>query len=82
VSNSFALGSKTFNQVLFAIELTGVSWDFGALVFNNVVIVSYRVRAVEVMLTEGGRRRLERVRNGARVLQRTTTVRAIMRCRV
>ncbi|ORY02281.1 hypothetical protein BCR34DRAFT_591970 [Clohesyomyces aquaticus] len=32
--------SKTFNQVLFAIELTGVSWDFGPLVFNNVVITS------------------------------------------
>ncbi|KAL1600525.1 hypothetical protein SLS60_006911 [Paraconiothyrium brasiliense] len=40
VSNSFALGSKTFNQVLFAIELTGVSWDFGPLVFDNVVITS------------------------------------------
>ncbi|KAF1979363.1 hypothetical protein BU23DRAFT_586592 [Bimuria novae-zelandiae CBS 107.79] len=40
VTNSFALGSKTFNQVLFAIELTGVSWDFGPLVFNNVVITS------------------------------------------
>lgn len=40
VSNSFALGSKTFNQAIFAIELTDVSWDFGALVFNNVVIVS------------------------------------------
>jgi hypothetical protein len=35
------LGTKNFNQVLFAIELTGVSWDFGALVFNNVVIVSF-----------------------------------------
>jgi hypothetical protein len=43
VSDSFALGSKTFNQVLFAIELTGVSWDFGALVFRNVVIVSMAV---------------------------------------
>ncbi|KAF2449860.1 hypothetical protein P171DRAFT_469786 [Karstenula rhodostoma CBS 690.94] len=39
-SNSFALGSKTFNQAIFAIELTGVSWDFGALAFNNVVITS------------------------------------------
>lgn len=43
-TDSFALGSKTFNQVLFAIELTGVSWDFGALVFNNVVIVSRSMR--------------------------------------
>ncbi|KAF2476907.1 uncharacterized protein BDR25DRAFT_208653 [Lindgomyces ingoldianus] len=40
VQDSFALSSKTFNQVLFAIELTSVSWDFGPLVFNNVVITS------------------------------------------
>ncbi|KAF2114430.1 hypothetical protein BDV96DRAFT_647136 [Lophiotrema nucula] len=40
VTDTFALNSKTFNQVLFAIELTGVSWDFGALVFNNVVVTS------------------------------------------
>lgn len=43
VTDTFALGSKTFNQALFAIELTGVSWDFGPLVFNNVVIVSLLV---------------------------------------
>ncbi|KAF1996536.1 hypothetical protein P154DRAFT_311205 [Amniculicola lignicola CBS 123094] len=40
VSNDFALSSKTFNQAIFAIELTGVSWDFGPLVFSNVVITS------------------------------------------
>ncbi|KAF2183014.1 hypothetical protein K469DRAFT_635432 [Zopfia rhizophila CBS 207.26] len=40
VTDSFALNSKTFNQALFAIELTGVSWDFGPLTFNNVVITS------------------------------------------
>lgn len=33
--------SKSFNQVLFAIELTGVSWDFGPLEFKNIVIVSH-----------------------------------------
>jgi hypothetical protein len=33
-------GSKTMNQVLMAIELTGVSWDFGPLEFDNVVIVT------------------------------------------
>ncbi|KAI1075544.1 hypothetical protein F5B20DRAFT_559342 [Whalleya microplaca] len=40
VTDSFALASKSFNQVLFAIELTGVSWDFGELAFTNVVITS------------------------------------------
>ncbi|KAF2656216.1 hypothetical protein K491DRAFT_597371 [Lophiostoma macrostomum CBS 122681] len=40
VTDSFALNGKTFNQVLFAIELTGVSWDFGALAFKDVVITS------------------------------------------
>lgn len=39
--------SKSFNQVLFAIELTGVSWDFGPLEFKNIVIVS-RLRSVFV----------------------------------
>ncbi|KAI0129615.1 hypothetical protein BJ170DRAFT_617007 [Xylariales sp. AK1849] len=40
VTDTFALASKSFNQVLFAIELTGVSWDFGQLAFNNVKITS------------------------------------------
>ncbi|ORY63389.1 uncharacterized protein BCR38DRAFT_516698 [Pseudomassariella vexata] len=40
VSDTFALASKSFNQVLFAIELTGVSWDFGPLEFKNVKITS------------------------------------------
>ncbi|KAL1635795.1 hypothetical protein SLS56_001490 [Neofusicoccum ribis] len=39
-TDTFALASKSFNQVLFAIELTGVSWDFGALEFKNVVITA------------------------------------------
>ncbi|KAI0126090.1 hypothetical protein BJ170DRAFT_459908 [Xylariales sp. AK1849] len=39
-TDSFALADKSFNQVLFAIELTGVSWDFGQLTFENVVITS------------------------------------------
>ncbi|KAK9792776.1 hypothetical protein SCARD494_06644 [Seiridium cardinale] len=39
-TDSFALASKSFNQVLFAIELTGVNWDFGQLAFNNVKITS------------------------------------------
>ncbi|KAF1958365.1 hypothetical protein CC80DRAFT_469354 [Byssothecium circinans] len=40
VRNSFALGGKTFNQAIFAIELTSVTWDFGALVWRDVVITS------------------------------------------
>ncbi|KAI1453102.1 hypothetical protein F4805DRAFT_444716 [Annulohypoxylon moriforme] len=40
VTNSFALGSKSFNQALFAIELYDVSWNFGQLAFSNVVITS------------------------------------------
>ncbi|KAI1846659.1 hypothetical protein JX265_009038 [Neoarthrinium moseri] len=39
-TDTFALASKSFNQVLFAIELTGVSWDFGQLAFKNVRITS------------------------------------------
>ncbi|CAJ2512771.1 Uu.00g008900.m01.CDS01 [Anthostomella pinea] len=40
LSNDFALADKSFNQALFAVELTGVSWDFGPLAFSNVVITS------------------------------------------
>ncbi|KAK1483489.1 hypothetical protein CTAM01_13369 [Colletotrichum tamarilloi] len=40
VTNDFALADKSFNQVLFAIELYDVSWDFGPLAFDNVVITS------------------------------------------
>jgi len=40
VTDSFALADKSFNQVLFAIELTDVAWDFGPLAFSNVVITS------------------------------------------
>ncbi|KAI0006339.1 hypothetical protein F4779DRAFT_596837 [Xylariaceae sp. FL0662B] len=40
VTDDFALSSKSFNQALFAIELTGVEWDFGELAFSNVVITS------------------------------------------
>ncbi|ETS76155.1 hypothetical protein PFICI_11542 [Pestalotiopsis fici W106-1] len=40
VTDTFALADKSFNQVLFAIELTGVSWDFGQLAFKNVRITS------------------------------------------
>ncbi|KAK7716611.1 hypothetical protein SLS57_006639 [Botryosphaeria dothidea] len=39
-TDTFALSSKSFNQVLFAIELTGVSWDFGPLEFKNIVITA------------------------------------------
>lgn len=35
-----SIASKSFNQALFAIELDGVSWDFGALEFDDVTIVS------------------------------------------
>ncbi|KAE8442871.1 hypothetical protein EG329_002613 [Mollisiaceae sp. DMI_Dod_QoI] len=39
VKNSFPLGNKNFNQAILAIELTGVSWDFGELVWENVTMV-------------------------------------------
>ncbi|RPA89966.1 hypothetical protein L873DRAFT_1719887, partial [Choiromyces venosus 120613-1] len=39
VTGSFDLGAKTMNQAIMAIELTGVSWDFGLLQFDNVAIV-------------------------------------------
>ncbi|KAJ9150413.1 hypothetical protein NKR23_g3689 [Pleurostoma richardsiae] len=39
-TDTFALADKSFNQVLFAIELYDVSWDFGPLVFKNVKITS------------------------------------------
>ncbi|OCF32239.1 hypothetical protein I317_06478 [Kwoniella heveanensis CBS 569] len=39
-TNSLPLADKVFNQAVFAIELTGVAWDFGPLVFKNVVIES------------------------------------------
>ncbi|PMD65652.1 uncharacterized protein K444DRAFT_625202 [Hyaloscypha bicolor E] len=39
VSNSFPLAYKNFNQALLAIELYDLTWDFGKLVFNNVVMV-------------------------------------------
>lgn len=63
VKNSFPLGSKTFNQVLFAIELTGVSWDFGPLAFSNVVIVSSVVLAARLFLTA-----IDVVRHGYQVV--------------
>ncbi|KAJ8120628.1 hypothetical protein O1611_g10319 [Lasiodiplodia mahajangana] len=34
------LASKSFNQALFAIELYDVAWNFGQVVFSNVVITS------------------------------------------
>lgn len=39
VEIALIIASKSFNQALFAIELTDVSWDFGPLAFRNVVIV-------------------------------------------
>ncbi|MCJ1441040.1 MAG: hypothetical protein MMC23_001526 [Stictis urceolatum] len=49
VSNDFALSSKDFNQAIFAIELTGVSWDFGPLQFSDVIITDlHRVEHVVV----------------------------------
>jgi hypothetical protein len=43
VTNKFpALEEKPFNQVLFAIELYGVAWDFGPLEFQDIVIVRSR----------------------------------------
>ncbi|KAK0663286.1 hypothetical protein DIS24_g1299 [Lasiodiplodia hormozganensis] len=39
-TDNFALSSKSFNQVLFAIELTDVAWDFGPLEFKNIVITA------------------------------------------
>jgi len=33
-------GTKSFNQVLFAIELYDVKWDFGPLTWTNVTITA------------------------------------------
>ncbi|KAI1480124.1 hypothetical protein F4774DRAFT_94813 [Daldinia eschscholtzii] len=44
VLDVFPLAGKSFNQALFAIELTGVDWDFGPLAFSNVVIVSEQLK--------------------------------------
>ncbi|TAQ84889.1 hypothetical protein B7494_g6777 [Chlorociboria aeruginascens] len=38
VTGAFPLAYKSFDQVLFAIELYGVTWDFGPLVFENVSV--------------------------------------------
>ncbi|KAJ9157347.1 hypothetical protein NKR23_g534 [Pleurostoma richardsiae] len=38
--DSFPLTDKTFDQVVFAIKLYDVDWDFGELVFKNVKIVA------------------------------------------
>ncbi|WVQ66033.1 uncharacterized protein L199_004211 [Kwoniella botswanensis] len=40
VDGSFPLANKKFNQAVFAIELNGVTWDFGPLAFSNIVIES------------------------------------------
>ncbi|KAK0616117.1 hypothetical protein B0T17DRAFT_497315 [Bombardia bombarda] len=40
VTNSFPLGTKSFNQAIFAIELYDATWTFGALTFKNVKIVA------------------------------------------
>lgn len=39
VTDVFPLAYKNMNQALLAIELYGVTWDFGALTWNNVVMV-------------------------------------------
>ncbi|RDW66331.1 hypothetical protein BP6252_09966 [Coleophoma cylindrospora] len=38
VTDVFPLSYKNFNQALLAIELYSVAWDFGPLVFKNVVM--------------------------------------------
>jgi len=38
VNNTFALANKSFNWILFDIELYNESWDFGPLVFSNITI--------------------------------------------
>jgi len=43
--------SKSFNQAIFAIELTSVDWDFGPLAFNNIVIVRCSIFCVGLALT-------------------------------
>jgi len=37
--DSFPLAYKNFNQAILAIELNGVQWDFGKLVWNNITMV-------------------------------------------
>lgn len=40
VTDTYPLAYKRFDQVLFAIELYDQVWDFGAVVFRNVVITT------------------------------------------
>jgi len=40
VTGSFPLAYKSFDQVLLAIELYGVAWDFGSVIYENVVITT------------------------------------------
>ena len=60
--NSFPLGNKNFNQAILAIELTGVSWDFGELVWEDVVMVSGMFSLT--LGVRGGRLRIEEFEEG------------------
>jgi hypothetical protein len=43
VQDSFPLAGKSFDQVLFAIELYDQVWNFGSVRFKNVVITTNSV---------------------------------------
>ena len=40
VIDSYLLAYKSFDQVLFAIELYDQAWNFGSVIFKNVVITT------------------------------------------
>lgn len=74
VTDDFALADKEFNQVLFAIELYDVAWDFGSLEFSNVVIVrEIRERSPGFLTNFVIRQRREQTQAGATTRPRTTT---------
>ena len=45
-AGSFALPTHPMNQAIMAIELYDVSWDFGKLTFEDVVIVRFHLNLV------------------------------------
>ncbi len=68
VKNSFPLGNKNFNQAILAIELTGVSWDFGELVWENVTMVSiFIIDSLNLVYLGGGVKRRTRKLEQSRI---------------
>ncbi|CZT51900.1 related to putative protein [Rhynchosporium secalis] len=70
----FRVGFKNFNQAVLAIELNGVTWDFGSLTWHNVVM------EVQTTQTAWCTRAPENYRSSTRYSM--TTPRAVTRGRV